>query len=82
MSPPVSEKDKLFKDVSELFHGKPVEDVIPILITASARCLVTDAGIDMEKLSRNYSKFCDFLRDQITDMVDEDAKQMREATRQ
>ena len=78
----ISEKDKLFKDVSELFHGKPVEDVIPILITASARCLVTDAGIDMQKLSRNYSKFCNLLRDQITDMVDEDDKQAQEATRQ
>jgi hypothetical protein len=79
---PVSEKDKLFKAVAELFHRKPVEDVIPILITASARCLVTDAGADMEKLSHNYIKFCDLLRDQITDMVDEDDKQAREATRQ
>ena len=80
--PPTSEKDKLFKDVSDLFHKKPVEDVIPILITASARALVTDAGIDMEKLSRNYSKFCALLSSQITDMVDEDDKQAREATRQ
>ena len=79
---PIGEKDKLFKDVSELFHKKPVEDVIPILITASARALVTDAGIDMEKLARNYNKFCNLLRDQMTDMVDEDAKQAREATRQ
>ena len=80
--PPVSEKDKLFKDVSELFHKKPVEDVIPILITASARALVTDAGLDMQKLSRNYSKFCNLLRDQITDMVDEDSKEAEKATRQ
>ena len=80
--PPTSEKDKLFKDVSDLFHKKPVEDVIPILITASARALVTDAGIDMEKLSRNYNKFCNLLRDQITDMVDEDAKEAEKATRQ
>ena len=78
----VSEKDKLFRDVSDLFHKKPVEDVIPILITASARALVTDAGLDMQKLSRNYSKFCDFLRDQITDMVDEDSKEAEKATRQ
>ena len=78
----VSEKDKLFKSVSDLFHRKPVEDVIPILITASARALVTDAGIDMEKLSRNYNKFCNLLRDQITDMVDEDAKEAEKATRQ
>ena len=79
---PVSEKDKLFKDVSKLFHGKRVEDVIPILITASARALVTDAGLDMQKLSRNYSKFCNLLRDQITDMVDEDSKEAEKATRQ
>ena len=78
----ISEKDKLFKDVSELFHKKPVEDVIPILITASARALVTDAGLDMQKLSRNYSKFCNLLRDQITDMVDEDSKEAEKATRQ
>ena len=80
--PPTSEKDKLFKDVSDLFHKKPVEDVIPILITASARALVTDAGIDMEKLSRNYSRFCTLLSSQITDMVDEDAKEAEKATRQ
>ena len=78
----VSEKDKLFKDVSDLFHKKPVEIVIPILITASARALVTDAGIDMEKLSRNYSRFCTLLSSQITDMVDEDAKEAEKATRQ
>ena len=78
----ISEKDKLFKDVSELFHGKPVEDVIPILITASARCLVTDAGIDMEKLAHNYNRFVELLAGQVTDMVDEDDKQAREATRQ
>ena len=78
----ISEKDKLFKDVSELFHGKRVEDVIPSLITASARALVTDAGLDMQKLSRNYSKFCNLLRDQITDMVDEDSKEAEKATRQ
>ena len=82
MMPAPSEKDKLFKDVSDLFHRKPVEDVIPILITASARCLVTDAGLDMQKLSRNYSKFCNLLRDQITDMVDEDSKEAEKATRQ
>ena len=79
---PTSEKDKLFKDVAELFHGKSVTDVIPILVVASARALTLDAGIDMEKLSRNYSRFCDLLRDQITEMVDEDAKQAEKATRQ
>ena len=80
--PPISEKDKLFKDVSDLFHKKPVEDVIPILITASARALVTDAGIDMEKLARNYNKFTALLAAQVTDMVDEDAKEAEKATRQ
>lgn len=80
--PPTSEKDKLFKDVSDLFHKKPVEDVIPILITASARALVTDAGIDMEKLARNYNKFTALLAAQVTDMVDEDAKEAEKATRQ
>ena len=78
----VSEKDKLFKDMSDLFHKKPVDDVIPILITASARCLVTNAGADMEKLARQFRKFITLLEIQVTDMVDEDAKQAKEATRQ
>ena len=77
-----SEKDKLFKSVSDLFHRKPVEDVIPILITASARCLVTDAGTDIEKLSRSYNKFCSLLSGQIADMLDEDMKEAEKATRQ
>ena len=80
--PPINEKDKLFKDVSDLFHKKPVEDVIPILITASARALITDAGLDMEKLARNYNKFTALLAAQVTDMVDEDAKEAEKATRQ
>ena len=80
--PHTSEKDKLFKAVSDLFHKKPVEDVIPILITASARALVTDAGLDTEKLSRSYSKFSALLRDQITSMLDEDMREAEEATRQ
>jgi DUF438 domain-containing protein len=82
MPNPVSEKDKLFKDVSDLFHKKPVEDVIPILITASARALVTDSGIDMEKLARNYNRFVELLASQVTDMANEDAEQAEKATRQ
>ena len=77
-----SEKDKLFKDMSELLHKKPVDDVIPILITASARALVTDAGIDMEKLARNFRKFTTLLEIQVTEMVDEDAEEAKGATRQ
>ena len=73
---------KLFLAMSEAMHGYPVEMVIPILITASARALVDDAGLDMKKLSDGYDKFNVLLRNQITDMLDEDARQAREATRQ
>ena len=80
--PTATEKDKLFKDLASLLHRKPVEDVIPVLITASARCLVTDAGMDMQKLAHNYNRFVELLASQVTDMADEDAKQAEEATRQ
>ena len=82
MPPNQNEKDKLFKDMSDLLHKKPVDDVIPMLITVSARALVTNAGIDMQKLARNFRKFITLLEIQVTDMVDEDAKEAKEATRQ
>ena len=73
---------KLFYAMSEAMHGYPVEMVIPVLITASARALVDDAGLDMKRLSDNYDKFNAILRNQITDMLDKDAELAREATRQ
>ena len=73
---------KLFLALGEAMHGHPVENVIPVLITASARALITDAGVDHERLARNYDKFCRLMLDQIDDMVEDDDKQAREATRQ
>ena len=73
---------KLFLAMSGAMHGHPVEDVIPVLITASARALITDAGIDGKKLMHNYFRFCALLQSQIDDMVEEDDKLARESTRQ
>jgi hypothetical protein len=73
---------KLFFAVSKAMHGYSVDDVIPVLITASARALVDDAGANLERLAIQFARFSMLLKDQIHEMVEEDEKLARESTRQ
>jgi hypothetical protein len=75
-------KDDLFNKISALLNRQPTDDVIPILITAAARALVIDANGDLDKLRRQYDKFCTMTAAQVTDMLTQDLDEAREATKQ
>jgi hypothetical protein len=72
---------ELFIEVSRLLHRKPVDDVMPVLITAVARALVLDGEGDMKKLSLNYLKFCNMVHEQMGDMIAQDLSESERATK-
>lgn len=73
---------KLFLAISQAVHGHDLDEVIPILITASARALVDDAGGNREKLAIQFARFSMMVKDQIREMAEEDERLARESTRQ
>ena len=62
----------LFVEVGRLLDGKPQEDVIPTLITLSARTLVQEADGDINKLSTLLLRFCRLMENEAADMLEGD----------
>ena len=62
--------EPLFVAVGQLLDGKPSEDVIPTLVTLSARALAQESGGDMDKLSTLLLKFCRLVENESADMVE------------
>ena len=65
-------KEPLFVEVGTLLDGKPSEDVIPTLITLSARALVQEADGDNNQLSTLLLRFCRLMENEATDMLEGD----------
>ena len=61
--------ETMLKKIEKIFHNKTSEEVIPVLIVASARALVLDADGDADKLEALGEKFCALLADTATDMM-------------
>ena len=74
--------DALFEGMSKLLNAYPVDEVIPVLITAAARSLILDANGDLDVLRAQLPRFCRILHDQVLDMMEEDLDEAREATKQ
>lgn len=66
--------EPLFEAVGKLLDGQPSDDVVPVLITLSARALVQEAGSDYAALAKHIDKFSSILTDQAVDMWREDHK--------
>jgi hypothetical protein len=62
----------LFVEVGRLLDGKPSDDVIPTLITLSARALVQEADGDIDKLSTLLLRFCRLIENEAADMLEGD----------
>jgi hypothetical protein len=75
-------RDKLYENVSRVLTYQPVDDVIPVLITAIARCLVDWSEGDEGELQKAYARFSNLLCRQIEDMVDWDIAEASKATKQ
>ena len=75
-------KTELFYAVCKALDRHPVDEVIPVLITASARALLTDANGDLDKLANKITKFNALMLSQVTDMMNEDLAEAHEATKQ
>ena len=62
--------NELFYALGDLLEGHPTDEVIPLLIVASARALVEHCGDDVGQLGLDLSKFNDLLLQQVMDMAD------------
>jgi hypothetical protein len=74
--------ENLFVEVSLLLHKQDLNDVFPVLITATARALVQDANGDLDKLEKGFNKFVDLVRDQTREMILADLDASSKATKQ
>jgi hypothetical protein len=73
---------ELVVKMARVLSGQPINDVIPILITTSARCLVDCSQGDTAQLEKDYTQFCEMVQDQMRDMLEWDEAEAREATKQ
>lgn len=71
MTGEIDRDEALFLEARKLFDRKPIDEVMPVLITAVARALVIEADGDTVKISLLVAKFYAILTDQITSMLDE-----------
>ena len=78
----MTNKDDLFIEMARLLFRKPIDEVMPVLITAVARALVLDANGDMDALERQFFRFAELTRSQMADMICQDLDEAREATKQ
>ena len=62
-------EEPLFAAIGRLLDGQPTEDVVPTLITLSARALVQEADGDFNRLSTLLVRFCRLLENQAADML-------------
>ena len=62
--------DELFNAISSVITGQPIDAVIPILITASARALSDEADGNIDKLSTLLLRFCRLVENEAADMMD------------
>ena len=64
--------EPLFVEVGRLLDGKAREDVVPTLMTLSARALVQEADGDIDKLSTLLLRFCRLMENEAADMLEGD----------
>ena len=64
--------EPLFEAVGKLLDGQATDDVIPALITLSARALVQDADGNIDKLSTLLLRFCRLMENESADMLEGD----------
>jgi hypothetical protein len=60
--------EPLFVAVGQMLDGQPTEDVVPVLITLSARVLSDNANGDAALLETLLSRFFALLKQQAEDM--------------
>ena len=63
-------EEPLFMAIGRLVDGHSTDDVIPTLITVSARALVQEADGDIDKLSTLLLRFCRLLENEAADMLE------------
>lgn len=63
------DEEMLANALGALLAGKPVEQVVPILIVAAARALMLGADGDEAKLDRMLKRFDELLADEAFDMM-------------
>ena len=73
MDSKLSNSDRLFEAMAAVLEGQLNDDVIPILITASARALVTGAGGEPSELSKLLLKFCFLVQGEAVEMLRRDS---------
>lgn len=65
-------EEPLFTALGRLLDGQPSDDVIPTLITVSARALVQDAEGNIDKLSTLLLRFYRLMENEAADMLESD----------
>jgi hypothetical protein len=60
----------IFHEIASAIDDKPIDEVMPVLITASARLLVIQADGDMNRLSTLLLKFCRIVQNEAADMME------------
>jgi hypothetical protein len=75
-------KNEIFKRIAEAVEHQPTEEVIPVLITASARALADDAEGDVNLLSTLLLKFCRLVENNAVEMLEENNREAGQATKQ
>ena len=66
------EDEALFKAVSKVLTNQPIDEVIPVLVVATARAMVLEADGDRERLQDLGARFCSLLAKTTLDMFDEE----------
>ena len=66
--------EDIFEKVGKLLDGKPSDDVIPALITLSARALVDEAEGSVALLAKLLTRFYGLLENEAADMLESDSK--------
>jgi hypothetical protein len=63
-----NDDDELFRLLGAILNGRPVDEVIPVLIVAAARAVVEDAGDDPDKLRTAIFKFNRLMAEEALEM--------------
>ena len=79
---PLETHQKLALDIGRLLDKHSTDDVIPVLITLSARALLDDAGGNMLAMEARYERFCELLQDDMKIMLAFEVAEASEATKQ
>ncbi len=69
MKTPSDSDERMLRALTKVFVGKPIDEIIPVLIVASARALVIEADGDEERLETLGERFCNMMQETAEDML-------------